>query len=352
MLSSVVARLPFPRRRVRPGRTLRVGVPAALAALLALYLIALVPWMERWGTTAAEWTASLPGDELAPSPTHQSTRAITVRAPAAETWRWLVQIGEDRAGFYSYDWLENLFGARIRNANVVHPAWQTLREGDLVRAVPNGYLGGVLDDTPGWRVASIEPGRWFVLRGWGVFLVRPVDAATSRVIVRTRFRDETWWGPVITALAFEPVHFVMERRMLVGIRDRAEGRRPNHVIHTVASAGFAAGVIGVVLIALRRRRPVLWVAPSAALAIAVVASTNDARAAAAGFVALGAVVLALPALRRRWPVLVPVAVGVLLVLLFATDAFVVLGLALLAAMSVPTAVWQGAIHDTVRTAVL
>ena len=194
-----------------PGRPLTLGVPLGLALLLALYLVVLWPWMTHGGTTAEERARTLPGDELVPVATDQSTRAVTVRAPADETWRWLVQIGEDRAGFYSYAWLENLFGADIHNADRVHPEWQTLRAGDLVRAVPDDYLGGALLQ-PGWRVAAVEPGRWFVLRGWGGFLVEPVDAGTSRVLVRTRFRDDTWWGPVITRLAFGPVHFVMERR--------------------------------------------------------------------------------------------------------------------------------------------
>lgn len=308
----------------------RVLVPAALAALLALYLLVLWPWMQGWGATPAERVRALPGDALVPGANEQSTRAILVRAPASEVWRWMVQIGEDRAGFYSYSWLENLFGARIRNVDAVHPEWQTLRQGDLVRAIPPGYLGGVLDATPGWRVAAVEPGRWFVLRGWGLFLVEPASATTSRVIVRTRYRDTTWWGPIVTRLAFGPVHFVMERRMLHGIRDRAEGRTTPAALRALAHAGFAAAATGTAVLLLRRRHRWRWLAAPALLALAIVAGTGDVLAAAAGFTALGLTLLGLRALRRWWPVVLPVPAVVLLVLLLARDAYLVLGIAFLA----------------------
>jgi len=293
-----------------------------------LYLVLLWPWMTHWGATTADRTRALPGDELVPLATEQSTRAVTVHAPAAESWRWLVQIGEDRAGFYSYTWLENLFGADIHNGDRVRPEWQALRAGDLVRAVPDGYLGGVLD-SPGWRVAAIEPGHWFVLRGWGVFLVEPVDAATSRVLVRTRFRDETWWGPVVTRLAFGPMHFVMERRMLLGLRDRAEGRGTPAVAGVLAGAGFAAALAVVALGLGRRRRGAAWLALPTLLLASVLAGTGDVLAAAAGFIAVGLVLLAVPHLRAWWPVLVPVPAVVLLVLLLAPDAYLAFGLLLL-----------------------
>jgi len=317
----------------RPSRPLRLGVPLALAALLVLYLAVLWPWMTHWGATAAERTRALPGDELVPLATEQSTRAVTVHAPAAQSWRWLVQIGEDRAGFYSYTWLENLFGADIHNGDRVRPEWQALRAGDLVRAVPDGYLGGVLE-TPGWRVAAIDPGRWFVLRGWGVFLVEPVDARTSRVLVRTRFRDETWWGPVITRLAFGPVHFVMERRMLLGLRDRAEGRGTPVVAGALAALGFAAALAATALGLGRRRLGAAWLAPPTLLLASVLAGTGDVLAAAAGFIALGLVLLAVPHARAWWPVLVPVPALVLLVLLLAPDAYLAFGLLLLASVIV------------------
>jgi hypothetical protein len=311
-------------RHAHRARSARVAAPVLLATLLALYLVVLWPWMQQWGTTPAERLRPLPGDALVADANVQSTRAILVRAPAAEVWRWLVQIGEDRAGFYSYTWLENLFGARIRNADRVHPEWQTLRAGDLVRAVPPGYLGDALDP-PGWRVSAIEPGRWFVLGGWGVFLVEPTGAATSRVIVRTRFRDDTWWGPAVTRLAFGPVHFVMERRMLQGIRDRAEGRAPGGIGYALAGTGFAVAVVGTAVLLARHRRPLVVGAAPSLLAVAVLRGTGDMTAAAAGFVALGLTELGVGLLPHRWPIVIAVPAAVLLVLLLAPDAYLAFG---------------------------
>jgi hypothetical protein len=92
------------------------------AVLLALYVTLLHPWLMNWGATEAEQRMALAGDEVAASPeTTYFTRAITINAPADEVWPWLVQIGQDRAGFYSSDWLENIFLADIHNANAIRP---------------------------------------------------------------------------------------------------------------------------------------------------------------------------------------------------------------------------------------
>jgi hypothetical protein len=309
-------------------RALRVGVPVALAAVIALYLLVLWPWMIAWGTTSAERDGPLPGDELVVGATDQSTRAIAVHAPAYVTWQWLVQLGQDRGGFYSYDWLENLLGASIHNADRIHPEWQSLHTGDLVRAIPPGYFGDRVQP-PGWYVASMSPGRWFVLERWGVFLVAPTSDSTSRLVVRTRFRDTTTWGPVITRLGFGPTHFVMERQMLRGIAMRAEGRDRSHALDLLASLGFALAAVGVTRAFLARRRRWPWLALVALLSAWVWRATGDAIAATAGFTALGLTLLGLAQLRRAWALLLPIPALVLLVLLFAPDAFVAFGLGFL-----------------------
>jgi hypothetical protein len=81
---------------------------AALAATAIAYLMAYRPWQLRWGATDAELGRALPGDELVDSPTFDATRAITIGAPPAQVWPWLVQVGVNRAGWYSYDLLDNL----------------------------------------------------------------------------------------------------------------------------------------------------------------------------------------------------------------------------------------------------
>src|SRR5512146_2880750 len=86
---------------------LRYAVPFVLL-LIAVYLLAIHPWMTDWGSTAAERQRVLPGDELHPNGTVHSTYAITINASPDVIWQWLAQVGQDRAGFYTYTWLENL----------------------------------------------------------------------------------------------------------------------------------------------------------------------------------------------------------------------------------------------------
>jgi hypothetical protein len=205
----------------------RIAWSAAIATLVYATAVVFVrPAYLTWGSTAAERRGALPGDELVANPRYRVDHAITIHAPAAAVWPWLAQMGQDRGGFYSYDWLERLFGVDIRNANEIHPEWQRLGVGDLVRATQPGYLGGIFGEDLGWRVAALESGRAVVLQYWGAFLLEPIDTRTTRLIVRTRGDG----APSLLALVlgplnvfvFEPAHFIMQREMLRGIRDRAE----------------------------------------------------------------------------------------------------------------------------------
>src|SRR5262245_61191325 len=94
---------------------------AGTAGLAAAYVFLVRPWHLRWGATAEEVTETLPGDDLVADPKTQATHAVTIDAPPEAVWPWLVQIGQDRAGFYSYTWLEDLFGCRMRNTYRVVP---------------------------------------------------------------------------------------------------------------------------------------------------------------------------------------------------------------------------------------
>jgi hypothetical protein len=118
-----------------------------------------------------------------------------------------------------------MVGDHITNADRIHPEWQRRAVGDLVRATQPDYLGGRLGDL-GWRVAELDSGRAIVLENWGAFVVHPVDGRTTRLIVRTRGAGTpslraTVLGP-LSVFVMEPAHFIMQRGMLRGIRDRAE----------------------------------------------------------------------------------------------------------------------------------
>lgn len=214
-----------------------VGAAALLFLLALIYKLFVRPWHLRWGATPAEVARRLPGDEFIPLPRLSATHAITIHAPVSEVWPWIAQLGQGRAGFYSYDWLENLFGCDILNAEVVHPEWQDIKPGDGVRLHPK---------MPPIPVAIVEPGRSLVLHGdsrldpgarilagpgnylntvW-TFYLEPVDAHTTRFIERTR----SDWNPTLrniflNQIVTEPISFPMERRMLLGIKERAERGR-------------------------------------------------------------------------------------------------------------------------------
>jgi hypothetical protein len=213
-------------------RAIRGLGPAAAA--LAAYALVARPWSLRWGATDEEVIRRLPGDDLAPGSTIGSTRAVTIAAPAEDVWPWLVQIGYGRGGFYSYDWLENAFVGLLlrgtpgyRSAERILPEHQHPRGGDFIPAGPSDMLGGRLVADARWKVLAVEPNRALVLEGWGAFVLEPLGDGATRLIVRSRGPGA--WGRLAHYLFWEPAHFVMERRMLLGIKARAErlagGRR-------------------------------------------------------------------------------------------------------------------------------
>lgn len=173
-------------------------------------------WYLHWGATDDEKSASLPGDGFAPRIT--STRAVTIHAPVENVWPWLVQIGQDRAGFYSYDALEQLVLADIHNADRIVPEWQQLAAGDTVRLASKRLYG----DVPLLRVLALEPNHYLVLEHWGAFVLKPVDDHTTRFLARTHGDERTSFRKAAELLLLDPIHFVMERKMMLGIKARAE----------------------------------------------------------------------------------------------------------------------------------
>jgi len=183
----------------------------------------------NWGTTKEECRTPLPGDELVGRPAVQTTEAIWIDAPASAVWPWLVQMGQDRGGLYSYEWLENLLGLEYRNADRLHPEWQHLAVGDLIRLVPKGWMG--LREGLALPVAQLIEGQSIVLRegptqfpwdGVWSFHVMPRWEDRCRLLVRSRIRMRLP-GEVLGSELAGPVASLMTRGMLVGIKRRAEG---------------------------------------------------------------------------------------------------------------------------------
>jgi hypothetical protein len=226
------------RAALRPSRTPRgrwlrtLFVLGAVAPLLAAG--AAHRRMGRWGATDEELRQPLSGDELVRDPAFASTRAITVEAPAAAVWPWLVQMGRGRGGLYSYDVLENLAGCDIHSVDRVVPELQSVRVGDHVAFAPGQDTMVVAEVEPDralvWqiadgrtgRAAAIGEGEAGVVGSWA-FVLRPIDGASTRLIQRFRF-DARMHGLAVLGypLAIEVPHFVMERKMLLGIKGRAE----------------------------------------------------------------------------------------------------------------------------------
>ncbi|MDR1393991.1 MAG: hypothetical protein LBJ62_08520 [Bifidobacteriaceae bacterium] len=190
-------------------------------------------WQLRWGATPAEQRRVLPGDDVVPQPNCQSTRAIGISAPPSLVWPWIVQLGQDKAGFYSYDWSQRAAGLEITKGDAVKPEWQDLRAGDSVNLAEQLSL----------RVHLAEPERALVLErpsgdsflpgvppfefSWA-FILEPEGPTGTRLVVRERYVWLRWRdGLAVKAVAW--VSFLMSRRMMLGVRERAERAWRDHL---------------------------------------------------------------------------------------------------------------------------
>jgi hypothetical protein len=194
-----------------------------ILALAALYWFPVRRWMNSWGATPSDLARPMVGDGLLPAYTYSGTSAIVVDARPEHVWPWLVQIGYQRGGLYSYDWLDRLFGFLDRpSATRILPEYQHLAVGDRI---PMGQ-------GPSWPVAAVEPNRALVLdmRNTGdidwvwQFGLYVVDDSRTRIVSRSRVRARSVVARLMTH-AIEPAGFVMTRRMLLGLKERAEGLR-------------------------------------------------------------------------------------------------------------------------------
>jgi len=270
-------------------------VLVTIAIFTAFYLLILYPWMMRWGATDAELSMTLPGDGIVPVTDSQSTRAVTIHAPADEVWKWVLQIGQERAGFYSNDWLENLTFADIHNTNAIRPEWQSRRPGDIVL----GAGGNIYGQKSNWHIQAYENGKTLYL--WGSIAVLPIDAGSSRLLVRTRNAPTAWPVEFIGKLSYDWMHFVMERGMLLGIKARAEGALNTTPIPQVISAfGWITTTLGIAYVLFARRRGWWWGLIALAYAGLILAFTADIWSAMTGFLWWGIITAGFMVFGRIW----------------------------------------------------
>jgi len=197
----------------------RTGIVAATAtAVAALYMRVLRKSVLNWGATSEEASARLPGDELLEDANGVSTRAIDIDAAPAHVWPWLAQMGPSpRGGAYTYDWIENLLGLKMHSTDDVLPEYQHPEVGESFSLGSNQLR---IDRVEFERVLAwrSEDGNWV----W-TFVLEPRDGRT-RLVSRNRFRLPNTLARIVM-LPMEPASLVMERKMLLGIKQRAERLR-------------------------------------------------------------------------------------------------------------------------------
>jgi hypothetical protein len=189
------------------------------AGAAAAYPLLLRDRCLTWGASPEEVSREMPGDELIPDPDTLATRAITIDAPPSVIWPWLVQMGSGRGGAYTYDWIENLFGLDMHSADEIRPDLQGLDVGDVL---PMGRSG------PGMRVEILDRERFLTFRlekgTWVWIFGLYAEDGRTRLVSRNRIAapGAGVLGRLFGRLVMEPGSLVMERKMLIGIKERAE----------------------------------------------------------------------------------------------------------------------------------
>lgn len=225
--------------------------------LIAIYAFAVQPWYSKWGATVPEQQMSLPGDEIVIKPNWKYTQAISIHASPGEIWQWLVQIGQGRGGFYSFELLENMIGCDIHNADHIIPEFQQLVVGDSIKLHP---------EAPGIPVVLVDSATAIVMGGsdpnqinaasWSL-LIKASDVTTTRMIARFRSSYSPTLGNVLLQRIFvQPTSLFMQKRMLIGIKQRAEETFRSSVSENIQAILWLLifGLLIVILISISIRR--------------------------------------------------------------------------------------------------
>ena len=184
---------------------------AFLVVLVAIFYLAYRPWQLSWGATADEVSRPMVGDGLVEDPTFNATRAVTINAPAEQIWPWIVQIGYKRAGFYSWDILDN---DGIPSAERILPEYQNLKIGDVV-PLSEETDAEVLDMESNEQLLLVFPSDGTVTWAWALY---KIDADRTRLVTRLRWRTTS----AISQFTLDAFEIIMMRKCLLGIKRRAE----------------------------------------------------------------------------------------------------------------------------------
>src|SRR3989338_6212480 len=184
---------------------------------LSIYNFFLKPIITTWGVSEKEVSMPMAGDDKALTIT--STRAILIDASKSDVWKWLIQLGADRNGFYSYTFIERAMGYKTRQQNSIKPEFKELKVGNVVRGSID-EKGSIIPYN--FRVHYVKPGETLVLDNWGTFLLESVNNHQTRLVIRTQeIKSTNSWIRIAQYIVI-PLHYIMERRTLMGIKERAE----------------------------------------------------------------------------------------------------------------------------------
>lgn len=214
-------------KNTHSGLKALVGTAIAGTAALLAYKFVVQPWHLHWGATDEEIEREMPGDDLIENPDFVSTRAVTIAAKPEDIYPWLIQIGQGRGGLYSHDWIENLMGLDFHSVDEIVPELQDLKVGDIIPLEPEGtgLEVKVLEENKFVILAAPDKGlTWGFGLGWTWgFGLYPIDQNETRLVSRNRFSlEEASLGFRFNLKMVEPGAFVMERKMLLGIKERSE----------------------------------------------------------------------------------------------------------------------------------
>jgi hypothetical protein len=170
--------------------------------------------------TKAESAMALPGDEIIEPAMINSTHAISIDASPDRVWPWIIQMGQDRGGFYSYTMLENLLGCKMKNANRIHSEWQKLSVGDAIQIHPRFAPLKVEQLISNSHLLLSQDVKFFWT--WAFALISENDGLGCRLLVRTRMSRIRWPLRAVLYPVMTAGHYFMERKMLCGIKQRVE----------------------------------------------------------------------------------------------------------------------------------
>jgi len=184
---------------------------------LLVYIVIIQPRILTWGATESEIRMSLAGDSLAPF--ISSTRAITINTSKQTVWKWITQLGADRAGWFSYTFLEKMMGYHTDKSDNFRPIEDNFEVGRIIPGTISKSKSMIDYNFP---VVYVDSGNSFVLEKWGTFYIYEVASGNTRLVVRTNGFTSTNLFNRIGDFIITPLHYLMERRMMMGMKECAE----------------------------------------------------------------------------------------------------------------------------------